>query len=295
MHALNRSTVTLALSLVAAISLAQAQPKPGPWFTSKEVAPGVLRIEDHGSDNMYLVLGRSKALLVDTGLGVGRLADFLKTLTALPLVVVNTHGHPDHAGGNNEFKTVYAHPAEFEAIRVFGTKESRQNTIARMTRGAPAADTMSVDDAMRLPPAELVPIRDGHVFDLGGRELEVIEQPGHTPGEIVLLDAARRLVLTGDNDNGLVWLFLPNCLPLEVYGGSLKKLQARSGEFDTLLPGHGEPLPKTFIADQIACVGTILDGTCRDEPYQSFAGNGRVCKCANAAIAFNPANLRAKK
>ena len=143
MKPFDRSIVTLALSLAAAVSQAQAQaqPKPGPWFTSKEVAPGVIRIEDHGSDNMYLVLGKSKALLVDTGLGVGRLAAFVKTLTALPVVVVNTHGHPDHAGGNNEFKTVHAHPAEFDAIRMFGTKESRQNTIARMTQGAPRPPT----------------------------------------------------------------------------------------------------------------------------------------------------------
>jgi hydroxyacylglutathione hydrolase len=295
MRVLDRSIATLALALVAAASPAAAPTKPGPWFTSKEVAPGVLRIEDHGSDNMYLVLGESKALLVDTGLGVGRLAAFVKTLTPLPVVVVNTHGHPDHAGGNNEFKTIRAHPAEFEAIRMFGTTEARQSTIAHMTQGAPAADTMSVEDAVRLPPAELVPVRGGHVFDLGGRTLEVVEQPGHTPGEIVLIDAAHRIVFTGDNDNTLVWLFLPNCLPLEIYADSLNKLQARSGEFDTLLPGHGDPLPRSFLADQIACVGTILDGTCKDTPYQSFAGSGRLCKCANAAIAFNPANLRVKK
>jgi hydroxyacylglutathione hydrolase len=295
MQALSRSLIALVLSLVASAAFAQARPQAGPWFTSKEVAPGVLRIDDHGSDNMYLVLGKSKALLVDTGLGVGRLADFVRTLTTLPVVVVNTHGHPDHAGGNNEFKTVYAHPADFDAIRAFGTRASRQNTIGRMSQGAAGADTMSVDDAVRLPAAELVPIAGGHVFDLGERKVEVIEQPGHTPGEIVLLDAAHRIVFTGDNDNTLVWLFLPSCLPLEVYADSLKKLQARSGEFDTILPGHGDPLPKTFLGDQIACVGTILDGTCKDEPYQSFAGNGRVCKCANASVAFNPANLRAKK
>ena len=137
MQAFDRSIITFVLSLATAVSLAQAQPKSGPWLTSKEVAPGVIRIEDHGSDNMYLVLGKSKALLVDTGLGVGRLAAFVKTLTALPVVVVNTHGHPDHAGGNNEFRTVHAHPAEFDAIRMFGTKEARQNTIARMTQGDP--------------------------------------------------------------------------------------------------------------------------------------------------------------
>ena len=92
-----------------------------------------------------------------------------------------------------------------------------------------------------------------------------------------------------------MWLFLPTCRPLEVYLESLKKLKQRDGEFETILPGHGAPLPKGFLADQIACVESILDGTCKDEPYQSFAGNGRLCRRGAAAVAFNPANLRVKK
>ena len=259
------------------------------------MAEGVWCIDDHGSDNMYLVVGKTKALLVDTGLGVARLADFVKTLTPLPVLVVNTHGHPDHAGGNNQFPSVYAHPLEFDSIREFGTREARQGAIERMVKGAPAPDMLSVDEAVRMPPAELVPVDGGHLFDLGGRKLEVIEQPGHTPGEIVLLDAAGRIVFTGDNDNELVWLFLPTCRPLEVYLESLKKLKQRDGEFETILPGHGAPLPKGFLADQIACVESILDGTCKGEPYQSFAGNGRLCRRGTAAVAFNPANLRVKK
>ena len=164
-----------------------------------------------------------------------------------------------------------------------------------MMRGAPAADMLSVEEAAGLPPAELLPVKDGHVFDLGGRSLEVIEQPGHTPGEIVLLDAANRLVFTGDNNNALVWLFLPTCRPLEVYLESLRKLKRRDGEFDTILPGHGPPLPKGFLADQIACVESILDGSCKGEPYQSFAGNALACRHGSATVAFDQANLRVKK
>jgi glyoxylase-like metal-dependent hydrolase (beta-lactamase superfamily II) len=235
-------------------------------------------------------------VLVDTGLGVARLADFVKTLTARPVIVVNTHGHPDHAGGNDQFRTVHAPALDFDAIRAVGTKESRQRTLERVTRLAPGApDVVSAEEAARLPPAELVPVEDGHVFDLGGRRLEVISQPGHTPGDFVLLDAAHRLLFTGDNDNTLVWLFLPTCRPLEVYLESLKKLKRRDGEFDTILPGHGAPLPKGFLAEQIACVESILDGTCQDEPYQSFAGNGRLCRHGSAAVAFDPGNLRVKK
>jgi hydroxyacylglutathione hydrolase len=265
------------------------------WFTARKVAEGVWTIDDHGSDNMYLVEGTSQALLVDTGLGVAKLSDFVRTLTHLPVVVVNTHGHPDHAGGNFLFRSVHAHPLDFEAIEAVGTKESRQRTAERMTRGTPAPDMVSAEEAARVPTAELVPLKDGQVFDLGGRKLEVIEQPGHTAGEIVLLDAANRLVFTGDNDNALVWLFLPTCRPLEVYLESLRKLKKRDGEFDTILPGHGPPLPKAFLADQIACVESILDGSCKGEPYQSFAGNALVCRHGSAAVAFDPGNLRVKK
>jgi len=265
------------------------------WFKATKVADKVWCIDDHGSDNMYLVEGARLALLIDTGLGVANLANFVKTLTHLPVVVVNTHGHPDHAGGNFLFPSVHAHPLDFDAIKAVGTKESRQRTLERMARGAAASDTISVEEAARMPAAELVPVKDGQVFDLGGRKLEVIEQPGHTPGEIVLLDAANRLLFTGDNDNALVWLFLPTCRPLEVYLQSLEKLKRRDGEFDTILPGHGGPLPKSFLADQIACVESILDGSCKGEPYQSFAGSALQCKHGSATVAFEPGNLRVKK
>ena len=280
----------------AASVTAGAEGATGPWLKATKVADKVWCIDDHGGDNMYLVEGADRALLIDTGLGVARLGDFVRTLTRLPVTVVNTHGHPDHAGGNDQFPAVHAHPLDFDAIRAVGTKESRRPILERSKQAAPAApDLLSAEAAASLPAAELVPVGDGYVFDLGGRRLEVIEQPGHTPGEIVLLDAANRLLFTGDNDNTLVWLFLPTCRPLEVYLESLRRLKRRDGEFDTILPGHGPPLPKGFLADQIACVEGILDGSCKGEPYQSFAGNGLVCRHGSAAVAFDPNNLRAKK
>ena len=78
-----------------------------------------------------------------------------------------------------------------------------------MMKGAAASDMVSIEEAVKMPVAEMLPLKDRQVFDLGGRKLEVIATPGHTPGEIVLLDAANRIVFTGDNDNSLVWLFLP--------------------------------------------------------------------------------------
>jgi len=93
------------------------QPAPASWFSATKAGDGLWIISDHGSDNIYLVEGKDKALLIDTGLGVARLNAFVKTLTTKPLIVVNTHGHPDHAGGDFEFKSIYADPADFASIQ----------------------------------------------------------------------------------------------------------------------------------------------------------------------------------
>ena len=71
----------------------------------------------------------------------------------------------------------------------------------------------------------------------------------------------------------------------------MEKQEKRLGEFDTLFPGHGPKIQADFILDQIACVKSILDGTCDPEPYESFAGNALICKFGRAMVAYNPDNL----
>jgi glyoxylase-like metal-dependent hydrolase (beta-lactamase superfamily II) len=53
--------------------------------------------------NTYLVIGRDRAALIDSGLGVGDLRAEIGTLTSLPCTVLNTHYHWDHVGGNSFF------------------------------------------------------------------------------------------------------------------------------------------------------------------------------------------------
>jgi len=285
--------------LALAVPALSAQ-TPEPWLKSSKLAEGVWVINDNGSDNMYLVEGRERALLIDTGLGIARLTPFLKTLTSKPVTVVNTHGHPDHAGGNFEFQSAYAHPAEFAAIRSMNTPASRSASVANASKNGTAPDRITPAEAAAAQCPELLPVREGHRFDLGGRYLEVIYSIGHTPGEIVLLDAANKQLFTGDNSNSLVWLFLPNSEPLDVYLTSLKKLNARSAEYATIFPGHGGPMPASFITEQIGCVERILDGTSKDEaqPYKPGLGvpaNGAlVTRYKSASVAYNPAKLRTK-
>ncbi len=289
------SLFALILAAAASSLPAQSSTASDTWFRVTQVADKVWAIDDHGNDKMYLIEGQAKALLVDTGLGVGDLTACVQSITRLPVVVVNTHGHTDHAGGNYPFKTVYANPMDFDGIRQFGNREYRLKMAQNMLKGSPITDPVLSANHEVLPPPVLVEVKDGYVFDLGGRKLEVIEVPGHTPGSICILDAAHKLLFAGDNDNQLVWLFLSNSTPLEIYLQSLQKLNKRVAEFDTIMPGHGAPLKSDFVAEQIACAQSILDGSCSERPYKSFAGNAMMCSYKSASIAFDPKNLRVRK
>lgn len=225
--------------------------------------------------NIYVVEGKDSALVIDTGYGTGDLKTYIQTLTKLPLIVVNTHGHGDHNGNDCQFSKIYANAGDFEMLNANFDKKRQKNGVTPV----------------------LIPIKDGTVFNLGGRKLEVIEVPGHTHGSICLLDAGNRILFAGDNTNTIVWLFLKDCYPLEVYLKSLEKVEKRINDFDIIMSGHNEPLEKAFLIDQIGCVKSILDGTCSPVPYNksSFTAGSLLCKYKTAQVAYNPDNLYVKK
>ena len=261
------------------------------WFKTKLVAEKVWRIDDHGGDNIYLIVGDEKALLIDTGLGVADLAACVSDITNLPLLVVNTHGHPDHAGGNFQFPEIYAHPADFKLVEQFSSKNDHDGMVRSMIENNPGFEAIFLKDIDDYKMPEIKPVTAGYVFDLGNRKIEVIETPGHTKGSIVLLDAENKLLFTGDNDNTLVWLFLDGCLPIESYLQTLQRLNQRSDEFDNIFPGHGDVIDKSFINEQIICAKNIISRECQGEKYESFAGSALLCKYKRAGIAYNPENI----
>lgn len=72
-------------------------------YTVQLVAEDVWAIDEFGADIIYLVKGEKSAAVIDTGSGFGNLKKVIETLTDLPYVVLNTHGHLDHVGGNHDF------------------------------------------------------------------------------------------------------------------------------------------------------------------------------------------------
>lgn len=70
-----------------------------PGFGVRQIAPGVYHIDEWGVASCYLVAGSERALLIDTGVGLGNMPGLVRTLTKLPVTVAATHAHCDHIGG----------------------------------------------------------------------------------------------------------------------------------------------------------------------------------------------------
>ncbi len=262
------------------------------WFTVTTIAEGVRRIEERGAVNVYLIEGRDRALLVDTGTGLTRLRPFIETLTARPLTVIVTHAHPDHAGAYRQFAAVSALEAEVDAMSFFSTPERRD--FLKYMVGIPVPPDLAADPGAASS-AKIERVTNGQVFDLGGHRVEVIAAPGHTAGSICLLDRDRRLLFAGDTSNGLVWMHPPDAQPVETFLRTLETLNARGKEYDTVLPGHGDPVDRSFIGEQVACARGILDGTAERKPYASPFGEAMLATHGRAKIAFNPQKVRETK
>jgi len=69
------------------------------FFSSEVIGKGITRITGAGKELMYLIEGNSKAALVDTGIGVGNIKEYVESLTNQPIIVLLTHAHIDHSAG----------------------------------------------------------------------------------------------------------------------------------------------------------------------------------------------------
>ena len=262
------------------------------WFETRLVGPNTWAIDDHGQDTIYLVIGSERALLIDTGWGVGDLPSHVRSLTDRPITVVNTHSHPDHACGDYQFPEVHVGEADVRSIEQMYAANSVASLRERALPGlAPGFDASAWCD--RLP--RLVPVSEGHVFDLGDRRLQVIETGGHSPGCICLLDAKHRQLFSGDSILvGPIWMQLDHSLPLRQFVGNLKHLREFADRFDVLLPAHRTtPLDKRALDDLIVGCEDVLAGRIVGTPERTFAGDGlrRDFGPTGVGLLYRPENL----
>jgi len=240
---------------------------------------------------MYLVSGNEKSLLIDTGWGIGGLETLAASLSPLPLIVMNSHGHPDHTYGNGLFGEVYIHEADERFVSSAPSRETC-TWISENILPKPLPEEFNPDTwATSVPSIEK--IRDGHIFELGDRSLQVVSVPGHTPGLVCLLDREARLLFTGDSIlAGPIWLHLDESAPLRKFHKNLQRLEEFGDEFDYILPAHGSlqalPLSKEYLAELVEGIGQILDGKLVGREEKTFAGDGLRCDFRSCGIVYRP-------
>jgi glyoxylase-like metal-dependent hydrolase (beta-lactamase superfamily II) len=191
------AAAVLALGLAVLPGAAPASEKPlfAPWIDGTQAAEPQMQVQRYDADTfvvrqsvktnpeapfLYLLFGRDRALLLDTGAGGlqvrptidGVIEGWLKAhhRSSIPLVVAHSHGHGDHHQGDTEF-------------------QARPDTTMVGLTAAEVAAFFKIADW----PDQVVS------YDLGGRRLDIIPTPGHQPAHIMVFDEKTRLLLSGDS------------------------------------------------------------------------------------------------
>jgi len=252
--------------------------QPDGWFEVYLLTDTVYAIYEDGQFEeviSYLVQGEDRAALIDTGNGIGDIKRLVDGLTELPVMVVNTHTHGDHIGGNHQFSEVAVYDSGF-------SRENAKHGRSREQMGHYLDGDMVWKpfppyfdrDGWRIHPFKVTRwLRDGDVVDLGGRELEIIHTPGHSPDSVCLLDRANRVFWTGDTFYPApIYVYSPTT-SLDQFIDSFSKMAGLLPDVDWVMPSHNEPrVEKSLIRECHEAAVSIREGTAG--PYKAGTANG---------------------
>jgi len=236
-----------------------------PWFEVYRIRPGVFAIyegKQYEEVISYLIAGKERALLFDTGMGISPIRKVVTDLTNLPVIVLNSHTHPDHIGGNAEFKDIWGMKTNFTIANAAGSKDPEMRAWVRPDRLCGALPEDFHPDSYQVHPFEIKQfVHDAEQIDLGDRNLEVIFTPGHTPDSLCLLDRWNRLLFTGDTFySGPIYLYSPET-DFDAYTRSVARLKKLKSGLDLLLPAHNVPVASPESLDRLAeAVSRIASG-----------------------------------
>jgi len=235
---MTRKLVFLAVFIcVTGITAVKAQVYKNKDLSITKIEDKVWVVETTDMTAMYIIEGNDKALLIDTGTHCEDLDKVVRQITTKPLYVVLTHLHGDHAGNIKYFKEIYYQKDDEVLMKKLPKYNGKVNYV-----------------------------KDGDIFDLGGRKLEVKHMPAHTPGSIILLDHQAGLCFSGDSfGSGEVWLQLQPIMPIKTYVNSLKRMEKiMEGGITKIYCGHypymKKPYKKDYIDDMLTLAESLENG-----------------------------------
>lgn len=253
------------------------------------------RIEDCFKCHMYLLEGEEKAVLIDTGMGMPGLRECVEELTKKPVMVINTHGHLDHVGGNCQFESRYLMEEDQEVLKEHTNIEFRKEMIKGFLQefALPLTENEIEELSHAGQMVPYLPLKNGQIIDLGKRALEMIATPGHTKGSICVFDQERRNLFSGDTacDQGIL-LFLPHSASVSDFLQSIQLLKKQKNSFDRIWPGHHKfPLDLDYLEEYEECAKQILEAPQAGENISTNLGSGKMWFHGRISIAYRTENL----
>jgi len=228
-----------------------------PWFKVYDVGHNTYAIDEpyNWEETIgYLILGKEKALLFDSGMGLDSISPLIREITQLPIIVLNSHTHPDHIGGNYEFNHILALNTPFTRQNAKkGYKHEEVNWEI-----SPASfclkRLLKMDTAhYYIKPFKVTQfIEDGYVIQLGSRSLKVIATPGHTPDALCLLDKKSGYLWCGDSFYEGPILLSSDVTDLKAYQKSIKRMADLASVSIRILPAHNLPIANPSLIIQAA-------------------------------------------
>lgn len=175
----------------------------GPWWKHTKLSDGITLFEEPFVDpwlqpNSWLVEGRDRNLLVDSGMGLVSLKDALGPLTGKPVLAVASHTHFDHVGSHHEFAERACHSSETDILAAPTIPNTAADVMdSLMITALPYEGYDTESYHIKAAPVTRA-LDEGDVIDLGDRVLKVLHLPGHSRGSIGLLEEATGVFFSGD-------------------------------------------------------------------------------------------------
>ncbi len=198
------------------------------WFTIDHIDRDTHIISEYRhweETHCYLLNGSDRSLLIDTGLGICNIYDEVKKLTEKPITAVATHIHWDHIGGHKFFLDFYAHEDELKWLN--GDFPLTMGQIKGMVSDRcdlPKGYDINGYEFFQGTPTRV--LKDGDGIDLGGRYIQALHTPGHSPGHMCFWEEEKGYIFTGDLVyKDTLFTYYPSTDP-ETYLASLEKVSA---------------------------------------------------------------------
>ena len=208
------------------------------WFTIDRIDENTYIISEYRhweETHCYLLNGDERSLLIDTGLGICNISEVIFRLTDKPVTAVATHIHWDHIGGHKYYPDFYAHEAELHWLNG-GFPQPLETIKGHVVDRCELPQGFDINDYKFFQGKPTRTLRGGEHIKLGGRTIEVIHTPGHSPGHMCFWEEKTGYLFTGDlayKDTLTAWF--PSTDP-EAYLKSLKAISVLPAK--KIFPAH---------------------------------------------------------